>query len=113
MNSFVESLDGFALVAWHFFLVCGMAGGWVFVVLYWVHTKGQWIHGRIGRHLMAFSIAVSQALTAYMLRILLGDFPGREVIMFFALISLVFVVWWRTFIFLREARKDRRHEKSL
>lgn len=107
MSSFTDSLSGGWAILWSSFVWLGLLGGWVFVVLYWVATKGRWIHGRFGRHLMAMSIAVAQALTAYMLRIAFGDFPGRSFLMFEALVFLVFVVWWRTFMFLREHKRER------
>lgn len=113
MSSFTDSLQGGWLLLWHVFVWSGMVGGWVFVVLYWVHTKGRWIHGRFSRHLMAMSVAVSQALTAYMMRIQFGEFPGRAAVMFGSLVFLVVVVWWRTLMFLREIRKEAKSREPV
>jgi FlaA1/EpsC-like NDP-sugar epimerase len=112
MNSFVGSLSGWALFLWQAFLVIGASGGWFFVVAYHIHTKGRWRHGRMGRHLMHFSTAVSLALTVYILRIVVGNFPGRGALMFFTLIYLVVVVWWRAALFLLENRRERREQKD-
>lgn len=113
MNSFTESLSGPALWLWWGIVGFGFLGSVLFPVLYHIGSKGTWRHTEMGRHLMAFSAAVSLALLALLLRIAFGDYPGRQLVSFGAMISLVFVVWWRSLLYMKIRRKPKergRHE---
>lgn len=106
MSSFTESLTGWGLVAWQLFLLAAVAGAWAFPVVYAVWFP--WRASGMGRHVMAFSVAVAVALTAYGLRLAFGDFPGRTLLMFVALIGLAVTGWWRLLIAVRVLLRDRR-----
>lgn len=108
MNSFTDSLTGPLLWLWWFLAAMGFVGAMLFPVLYHAGSKGTWRHTELGRHLMAFSVAVGYALLALLLRIALGDYPGRSVVNFSAIFSLVGVTWWRSVQYIRVWRKPGR-----
>lgn len=110
MNSFIDSLSGPALWVWWFLIVMGFIGALLFPVAYQVGSRGQWRHTELGRHLMAFSLAVGYALLALLLRVAFGDYPGRGLVNFSAIFGLVGVVWWRSVRYIMVWRKPRRVE---
>lgn len=111
-SSFTDSLTGPALVAWWALVLLGFVGSVLFPVLYHRGSHGTWRQTEMGRHLMAFSLAVGYALLALLLRIGFGDYPGRTVVNFSAMFALIGVVWWRSMLYLKTSRKDRRRDDS-
>lgn len=97
MSSFTESLTGWGLIAWQLVLWSTVVGAWAFPIAYAIGSP--WRSTSMGRHAMAFSVAVAYAVSAYALRFALGDFPGRALIMFSALPWLGVTVWWRLGIY--------------
>jgi hypothetical protein len=112
-GSFTDSLSGFALWVWLFLAALGFIGSALFPVLYHHGSHGAWRHTEMGRHLMAFSVAVGYALLALLLRIALGDYPGRAVVNYSAIVGLVGVTWWRSILYIRTSRQDRRRDRDL
>ena len=110
MNSFTDSLSSSALWAWWFLVAMGFLGAMLFPVLYHSGSRGAWRHSELGRHLMSFSVAVGYALLALLLRITLGDYPGRGAVNFSAIFGLVGVTWWRSVQYVRVWRKPGRAE---
>lgn len=110
MNSFTDSLSGPALWVLWVLVALGFIGSVLFPVLYHRGSAGTWRRTEMGRHLMAFSVAVGYALLAYLLRIALGEYPGRALVNYSALLGLVGVVWWRSVLYIRTSREDRRKE---
>lgn len=108
MNSFTDSLTGPVLWLWTTFVVLGFIGAIAFPVLYHFGSRGEWRHTDLGRHLMAFSVAVGAALLALLLRIVLGDYTGRAVVNFGSIFGLVAVVWWRSVQYVRVWRKPEK-----
>lgn len=108
MSSFTDSLTGVALYAWWVLVALGALGSLLFPVLYHVGSRGRWRHTEMGRHLMAFSLAVGYALLALLSRITFGDYPGRGFVNFSAMLALVGVVWWRSAIYVKLRRKERK-----
>lgn len=100
MSSFTDSLHGVALLTWQVFLWLAIVGAWLFPVLY-AFTLPWW-QTETGRHLITYSSVLAYALTAYALRLVYGDFPGRSALMFSTIILLAFVAWWRAFWFARK-----------
>lgn len=111
VNSFTDSLSGPLLWMWWALVAAGLVGSMMFPILYQVGSKGAWRRNDLGRHLMAFSVAVGVALLALLLRIALGDYPGRAVVNFGAMVYLVGVVWWRSVQYLRVWRKPREESR--
>lgn len=112
MKSFTDSLSGPALWLWWFLIAIGFVGAMLFPVLYHFgsrETNGYWRRSEMGRHLMAFSLAVGYALLALLLRVALGDYPGRALVNFSSIFALVGVVWWRSVLYLR-LRKQQPQE---
>lgn len=107
MSSWTDTLTGPLLWMWWTLVASGFVGSALFPVLYHVGSRGAWRHGEMGRHLMAFSVAVGWALLAYLLRITFGDYPGRGFINFSSMIALVGVVWWRSMLYIRTRRKEK------
>lgn len=102
--SFTDSLTGTVQAVWFGLLLIGILGSWVFPVMYFFENSRAWRRSEMGPHVMTFSVAVAFALTAYGSRVFLGDYPGRSIVMFSAMLLLIVAVWWRTFIFLRGRR---------
>jgi hypothetical protein len=112
MSSFTDSLSGVAEALWLLLLFVGLLGSWVFPVLYFFENRRAWRYGEMGPHVLTYSAAVAFALTAYGSRVFLGDYPGRGIVMFSAMILLIVAVWWRTIIFLRSRRRRMAREKQ-
>lgn len=112
MNSFTDSLSGLALWAWWALTALGFVGSVAFPVLYHRGSNGTWRRTEMGRHLMAFSIAVGYALLALLLRIALGDYWGRAFVNISAMVSLIGVVWWRSILYVRTTREERRRDRD-
>jgi hypothetical protein len=106
VNSFTDSLTGFPRLTWHVLCTWVFVGSWAFPVMYAIDNK--WKNSEMGRHLMTFSSSVAFGVSAYMSRMIWGDYPGRAVVMFSAMILLVGSTWWRAVIFLRARRGERR-----
>lgn len=109
-NSFTDSLSGFGLWVWLFMVAAGFIGSLLFPVLYHVGSHGAWRRTEMGRHLMAFSLAVGYALLALLLRITFGDYPGRAVVNYSAILALVGVTWWRSILYIRTSRQEKRRD---
>lgn len=110
MSSWTDSLNGPLLWAWWTLVALGFLGSVLFPVLYHRGSHGTWRRTEMGRHLMSFSIAVGSALMALLLRITFGDYPGRGVVNFGAMLALVSVTWWRSILYIRTTREDRRRD---
>lgn len=110
MNSFTESLSGPLLWVWGLIVALGFAGAALFPILYHVGSHGTWRRTEMGRHLMAFSIAVGYALLALLLRITFGDYTGRAFVNYSAMMALAGVTWWRSILYIRTTREDRRRD---
>ena len=112
MSSFTDSLTGPLLVLWFALAALGFVGAMLFPVLYHIGSQGSWKRTEMGRHLMAFSIAVGYALLALLLRIVFGDYWGRAVVNWSAIIGLVTVTWWRSILYIKTSRQDRKRDES-
>lgn len=109
--SFTDSLTGWPRVFWH--ILCGLAfvGAWLFPLMY-LH-ENKWRSTEMGRHVMTFSIAVAHAITAYLTRLMFGEYPGRAFVMFSALMMLIIATWWRSIIYIRMRRRERRRNAGV
>lgn len=110
MNSWTDSLSGPLLWAWWALVALGFVGSIAFPVLYHRGSHGAWRRTEMGRHLMAFSVAVGYALLALLLRITFGDYPGRGFVNYSSILGLVGVTWWRSILYIRTTRQDRRRD---
>lgn len=110
-SSFTDSLHGPVLVAWWVLVALSFVGAMMFPVMYHFSSHGAWRRYDLGRHLMAFSVAVGWALLALLLRITLGDYPGRGLVNFSALFGLAGVAWWRSIMYILVWRKPEEVEE--
>lgn len=111
MSSWTDSLSGPALWLLWFLVATGAVGSLLFPVLYAIGSRGAWRYTEMGRHLMAFSVAVGYALLAFLFRIMFGDYPGRDFVNYSSLVGLVGVTWWRSLLYIRTNRKDRKNDR--
>lgn len=106
MSAIVSTLHGPWLVLYYAVLTLAWLGSIAFPALYAALVR--WRATEWGRHLMAFSVVVAVATTSYMARLIWPDYPGRAIVSWFTLLSLVFVCWWRVVLFVKTYRRGRR-----
>lgn len=99
MGSVMTELGGPAQVAYFILVLVACTGSWTFPILY--ATYAPWRSSESGQHVMWFSVVVAVALTQYIPRLLLGSYPGREIVSFAVIIGAGIVTWWRVSLFIR------------
>ena len=77
------------------------ASGW-FVIRFHVLTCGDWRRSVMGRHVMAFTAVIGGLLALTLLRILLGDYPGRRQLVAFGFVVFTVILVHRVVLLERE-----------
>ena len=75
--------------------VLGLIPALGFIALY--GTTSPWWRSPGGRHLMSFAVAALLLFLWWSLEILIGSYPGRQVLRFVVAASFVTLMWWRLF----------------
>jgi hypothetical protein len=101
VNAFINSLPTWLSVVAYAVLVLGVYFGTGFIVDYVVHTRHI---DEVGRHMVAMTANVVAFFVLYLVLAIWPDLPGRGLIRFVLLITIVANVGWRWHLY----RKGRR-----
>lgn len=79
-------------------LCVGAAGTLVFIVLYWMRSRGAWRRTAIGRNVMVLMMSLALIMLLDVAHAFLGDYPGRELLVTTLLGVLTYVIWGRVWL---------------
>src|SRR5882724_10425427 len=102
------TITGPALDIYFGVLYFAWVGSLIFPIVY--GFTRPWRKSPVGRLLVADSAVIALALTLVVIRPIFGDFPGRQVLNYFIIVALAFVIWWRVILFFRIGKADKHKE---
>lgn len=95
----MSQLSGFWLHYGRALLFLAWIGAFITPLVYGL--KARFWESEIGMHFWTYSVVIWLNLTPQVLFVLVGDYPGRGVIVLIIFHLTVAVIWWRAVIFLK------------